>query len=175
VLAARLATPGRPPLLAGPDPAEHDAPAARRARAALRRADLHVATDGAPRRSPRQIERHVRRRTRIPARRFPPGTARCSTNQENGGEERDAPGGRRVADQGEDDPAFLPPGYRVAASMGHVRDLPESPARSRRSTREGVGALGVNVEQDFQPLYVVPGSKKKVVGELRTLLKDATS
>ncbi len=58
--------------------------------------------------------------------------------------------------------------------MGHVRDLPESAAdipgefKGREWAR-----LGVNVEDDFQPLYVVPGTKKKVVGELRGLLKDA--
>jgi DNA topoisomerase I len=69
---------------------------------------------------------------------------------------------------------FLPPGYRVAASMGHVRDLPESAAEIPAAYKEAEWArLGVDVERDFQPLYVVPGGKKKVVGELRALLKDA--
>jgi DNA topoisomerase-1 len=69
---------------------------------------------------------------------------------------------------------FLPAGYRVAASMGHVRDLPES-ASEIPPTLKGKdwARLGVNVEADFEPLYVVPGSKKKVVAELRALLKDA--
>lgn len=70
--------------------------------------------------------------------------------------------------------AFLPPGYRVAASMGHVRDLPESAAEipAKFKGREWA-RLGVNVEEDFEPLYVVPASKKKVVAELKELLKGA--
>ena len=71
--------------------------------------------------------------------------------------------------------AFLPSGYRVAASMGHVRDLPESAAEIPAAFKGKEWArLGVNVHDDFQPLYVVPGSKKKVVGELRELLRDAS-
>ncbi|MEX2582617.1 MAG: type I DNA topoisomerase [Gemmatimonadota bacterium] len=70
---------------------------------------------------------------------------------------------------------FLPAGYRVAASMGHVRDLPESAAEIPANVRgEDWARLGVNVTADFQPLYVVPGSKKKVVSELRGMLKDAS-
>ena len=69
---------------------------------------------------------------------------------------------------------FLPAGYRVAASMGHVRDLPESASDIPAAYKgEEWARLGVNVAESFQPLYVVPGSKKKVVGELRELLKDA--
>ncbi len=69
---------------------------------------------------------------------------------------------------------FLPDGYRVAASMGHVRDLPESASEIPDAYRGADWArLGVNVEGDFQPLYVIPGSKKKVVTELRGLLRDA--
>ena len=69
---------------------------------------------------------------------------------------------------------FLPPGYRVAASMGHVRDLPES-AGDIPSSHKGKewARLGVDVEHGFRPLYVIPGGKKKVVAELRALLKDA--
>jgi len=69
---------------------------------------------------------------------------------------------------------FLPEGYRVAASMGHVRDLPES-ASDIPPTLKGKewARLGVNVEADFEPLYVVPAGKRKVVAELRALLKDA--
>ena len=69
---------------------------------------------------------------------------------------------------------FLPAGYRVAASMGHVRDLPES---ASEIPAEGKGTewarLGVNLEKDFEPVYVVPAGKRKVVSELRQLLKDA--
>ncbi len=69
---------------------------------------------------------------------------------------------------------FLPDGYHVAASMGHVRDLPDSaadiPARYRG---EEWARLGVNVGRDFEPLYVIPDSKKKVVKELKAALADA--
>src|SRR5688500_11444897 len=69
---------------------------------------------------------------------------------------------------------FLPEGYLVAASMGHIRDLPEAAAEIAASHRGKEWArLGVNVEEDFQPLYVVPGPKKKVVSELKALMKDA--
>ena len=67
---------------------------------------------------------------------------------------------------------FLPPGYLVTASMGHVRDLPESASEIPPSVKGKEWArLGVNVERDFEPLYVVPGSKKKVVSDLRNMLK----
>ncbi|HSU13205.1 type I DNA topoisomerase [Longimicrobium sp.] len=70
--------------------------------------------------------------------------------------------------------SFLPAGYRVAASMGHVRDLPES-ASEIPATLKGQewARLGVNVDNDFEPVYVIPGGKRKVVSELRELLKDA--
>jgi DNA topoisomerase-1 len=69
---------------------------------------------------------------------------------------------------------FLPAGYRVAASMGHVRDLPESatdiPAKYKG---QEWARLGVNVDADFEPLYIVPSKKAKIVSELKALLKDA--
>ncbi|HEX2209552.1 MAG TPA: type I DNA topoisomerase [Longimicrobium sp.] len=69
---------------------------------------------------------------------------------------------------------FLPAGYRVAASMGHVRDLPESATDIPPELKGQEWArLGVNVDADFEPLYVVPSGKRKIVSELRQLLKDA--
>lgn len=69
---------------------------------------------------------------------------------------------------------FLPSGYRVAASMGHVRDLPESAADIPAKLKGQEWArLGVNVDADFEPLYIVPGKKAKIVSELKALLKDA--
>ena len=69
---------------------------------------------------------------------------------------------------------FLPKDFRVEASMGHIRDLPrdasEIPAKVKG---EKWSSLGVNVESDFHPLYVVPKDKKKVVSELKSALKDA--
>ncbi|MEZ4718826.1 MAG: type I DNA topoisomerase [Caldilineaceae bacterium] len=69
---------------------------------------------------------------------------------------------------------FLPNEYRVEASMGHVRDLPASASEIPAAYKgEPWARLGVNVEQEFDPLYVVPGSKKKVVKQLKDLLKNA--
>lgn len=69
---------------------------------------------------------------------------------------------------------FLPAGYHVTASMGHVRDLPQSASEIPADVKgKDWARLGVDVEHDFEPLYVVPGSKKKVVSELRTLLRNA--
>src|SRR5687768_4678272 len=69
---------------------------------------------------------------------------------------------------------FLPRGYHVAASMGHIRDLPDKAADIPAKLKgEEWARLGVNVENDFEPLYVVPADKKKVVKELKDLLKNA--
>lgn len=69
---------------------------------------------------------------------------------------------------------YLPSGYRVEASMGHVRDLPQSASEIPPSVKgEKWAQLGVNVEDNFEPLYVVPQDKKKVVKELKEALKQA--
>ena len=64
--------------------------------------------------------------------------------------------------------------FRVEASMGHVRDLPASAAQIPESVKDKPWArLGVNVEENFEPLYVVPPEKKKIVKELKSALKEA--
>lgn len=69
---------------------------------------------------------------------------------------------------------FLPKGYVVAASMGHIRDLPDKAADIPPKYKgEEWARLGVNVEKDFEPLYVVPADKRKVVKELKDALKGA--
>jgi len=69
---------------------------------------------------------------------------------------------------------YLPSSYRVEASMGHVRDLPQSATEIPASVKEEKWAqLGVNVEANFEPLYVVPKDKKKIVQQLKDALKDA--
>ncbi|WP_020403880.1 type I DNA topoisomerase [Gracilimonas tropica] len=69
---------------------------------------------------------------------------------------------------------YLPKGYVVDSSMGHIRDLPSSakeiPAKYKK---EEWSNLGINVDDRFDPLYVIPSSKKKVVSKLKKLLKDA--
>jgi len=67
---------------------------------------------------------------------------------------------------------FLPAGYRVEASMGHVRDLPQSASDIPADLKGTEWAkLGVNVDADFEPLYIVPDDKKKIVRELKSALK----
>jgi DNA topoisomerase-1 len=69
---------------------------------------------------------------------------------------------------------YLGDGYDVQSSIGHIRDLPERaadvPAKLKKETW---ARLGVNIEEDFEPLYVVDADKKKVVAELRSRLKHA--
>ncbi|WAL58330.1 type I DNA topoisomerase [Thermocoleostomius sinensis] len=69
---------------------------------------------------------------------------------------------------------YLPRGYRVEASMGHVRDLPQSASEIPASVKgQDWAKIGVNVEADFEPLYVIPQDKKKVVKALKEALSDA--
>jgi DNA topoisomerase-1 len=57
---------------------------------------------------------------------------------------------------------YLGPGFRVQASMGHVRDLPKS-------------KLGVDVEQDFAPVYEVSEGKQKTVKDLQAAIRSASA
>ena len=67
---------------------------------------------------------------------------------------------------------FLPKDFRVEASMGHVRDLPNNASEIPAAQKGQKWAnLGVNTSEDFEPLYVVPKDKKKVVKELKAALK----
>lgn len=69
---------------------------------------------------------------------------------------------------------YLPKGYQVEASMGHVRDLPASADEIPPSYKDKDWAnLGVNVENGFEPIYVIPKGKKKVVQGLKSALKTA--
>jgi DNA topoisomerase I len=70
---------------------------------------------------------------------------------------------------------YLPKDYVVEASMGHVRDLPQSASEIPAAVKgEEWAKLGVNVEADFEPLYVVPKDKKKIVTQLKEALKGVT-
>ena len=70
---------------------------------------------------------------------------------------------------------FLGTKYRVEASYGHIRDLPESAASVPKEIKDkDWGRLGVDVESDFTPYYVVPIEKKKQVAHLKTAVKDAS-
>lgn len=69
---------------------------------------------------------------------------------------------------------FLPKEYQVEACMGHIRDLPSSASEiPAKYKAENWSKLGVNVTNQFEPLYVVPSEKKKVVSQLKEALKSA--
>lgn len=69
---------------------------------------------------------------------------------------------------------FLGKEYEVKASFGHIRDLPEKATDIPAEMKQHKWAkLGVNVEKDFEPLYIVPADKKRHVTELRAAAKDA--
>ncbi len=69
---------------------------------------------------------------------------------------------------------FLGSQYAIEASIGHIRDLPqgakEMPAHLKG---ESWSYLGVNVDQQFEPVYVIPKEKTQQVRKLKQALKDA--
>src|SRR3954453_21016542 len=68
---------------------------------------------------------------------------------------------------------YLGDGYDVEASVGHIRDLPtpsELPAEEKKGR---FGKFAVDVDNRFEPFYVVDSDKRKKVSELRKLLKGA--
>ena len=70
---------------------------------------------------------------------------------------------------------FLGAKYRVEASYGHIRDLPESAAEVPAEIKgKSWGRMGVDTDGDFTPYYVVPADKKKNVTALRAAMKDAS-
>ena len=69
---------------------------------------------------------------------------------------------------------YLGKGYVVESSIGHIRDMPGSAADIPDKLRKEPWArLGVNVDADFEPLYVVNADKRQQVSKLKKLLKDA--
>ncbi|MDT0463895.1 type I DNA topoisomerase [Streptomyces gibsoniae] len=68
---------------------------------------------------------------------------------------------------------YLGPGYTVEASVGHIRDLPNGAAEVPEKYTGEVRRLGVDVEHDFQPIYVVNADKKAQVKKLKDLLRDS--
>jgi DNA topoisomerase I len=59
---------------------------------------------------------------------------------------------------------YLGEDYQVLASYGHVRDLPENP---------GKGKLGVDVDHDFAPEYVIPEDRRRQVAQIERAAKGA--
>jgi DNA topoisomerase I len=67
---------------------------------------------------------------------------------------------------------FLGPGFAVESSIGHIRDLPERAADvPAQLKKEPWARLGVDVDNEFAPLYVVNPDKKKVVSALKKRVK----
>ena len=68
---------------------------------------------------------------------------------------------------------YLGSDWDVEASVGHIRDIP-TPSEMPAEIKKGpFGKFGVNIEDDFDPFYVVDADKKKKVRELKALLKNA--
>jgi DNA topoisomerase I len=68
---------------------------------------------------------------------------------------------------------YLGSDWDVEASVGHIRDIP-TPSEMPAEIKKGpFGKFGVNIEDDFEPYYVVDADKKKKVRELKALLKNA--
>src|SRR5207248_6748783 len=70
---------------------------------------------------------------------------------------------------------FLGGDFVVESSIGHVRDLPRNAAEVPASHKgESWARLGVDIEHDFKPLYVVNSEKRSQVAKLKRLVKDAS-
>ncbi len=66
--------------------------------------------------------------------------------------------------------------FQVEASVGHVRDLPEKAEQIPEEFKDREWAkLGVNVQEDFEPLYIVPPDKRQQVSKLKKALKECQS
>ncbi len=69
---------------------------------------------------------------------------------------------------------YLGDGYEVEASVGHIRDLPKRAADiPPKYKKEKWARLGVDVENGFEPLYIVDAAKKGKVAELKRMLANA--
>lgn len=69
---------------------------------------------------------------------------------------------------------YLGPEYTVEASVGHIRDLPKPSDLPEKMKKGPYSKFAVNVEEDFDPYYVISADKKKKVSELRAAMKDAS-
>ena len=69
---------------------------------------------------------------------------------------------------------YLGSGYVVESSIGHIRDLPNNAADTPAKIKDKPwGRLAVDVDNGFEPYYVVPRDKKSHIAKLKSLLKDA--
>lgn len=68
---------------------------------------------------------------------------------------------------------YLGGDFVVESSIGHIRDLPNRASDVPKEMRAQYGKLGVDVDNGFEPLYVVDADKKRVVSDLKQKLRDA--
>jgi DNA topoisomerase-1 len=69
---------------------------------------------------------------------------------------------------------YLGSGYVVEASIGHIRDLPRRASDVPAAYKgQPWASLGVNTDNDFEPIYVVSPDRKQQVTKLKGLVKDA--
>ncbi|WGY02401.1 type I DNA topoisomerase [Nocardioides sp. QY071] len=69
---------------------------------------------------------------------------------------------------------YLGDGYVVESSIGHIRDLPNNAADTPAKIKDKPwGRLAIDVDNGFEPYYVVPRDKKSHISKLKSLLKDA--
>jgi len=68
---------------------------------------------------------------------------------------------------------YLGPEFMVESSIGHIRDLPERASEIPKEKRAKYGTMGVAIDDDFEPYYVVDPDKKRVVADLKRKLKEA--
>lgn len=69
---------------------------------------------------------------------------------------------------------FLPKGVTVDSCNGHIRDLPASAKEIPAKLKKNKWAnLGIDIDHDYEPLYVVSPQKKKTVARLKKLVKEA--
>jgi DNA topoisomerase-1 len=69
---------------------------------------------------------------------------------------------------------FLPSGYTVLDSRGHIRGMPRSASEiPAKYKQEPWSNLGINVDQDFEPIYIVFPESRETVRELKQALRSA--
>ncbi|MFO0924450.1 MAG: type I DNA topoisomerase [Pirellulales bacterium] len=69
---------------------------------------------------------------------------------------------------------YLGPDFQVEASIGHIRDLPQgSKEVPEKYKSQSWSYLGVNIDEDFSPIYIIPPDKKKHVSKLQAAVKEA--
>lgn len=69
--------------------------------------------------------------------------------------------------------AYLGEGFTVEASVGHIRDLPQPSELPAEMKKGPFGKFAVDVDNGFQPYYVVDPDKRRKVADLKKALKDA--